>query len=70
MSWIKIRHDNTELLVPEESFECLYEWQGYVRVSEPKPTQTKPKVTEKKQQPKGDKGNGTRKGDTDKPNQD
>lgn len=76
MSWIKIRHENTELLVPEESFECLFEWQGFKRVDEPKPTQTKPKVTEKKrvvvatEQPKVEKTNGTGKSDTDKPNQD
>lgn len=76
MSWIKIRKDNTELVIPEESFKCLFEWQGFVRVDERKPTQTKtPRVTEKKrvvatEQVKRENGNGTRKGDTDKPNQD
>lgn len=69
MSWIKIRRENTELLVPEESFECLFEWQGFKRIDEPKPTQAKPKVTEKKRVVV-EKANGTRKSDADKPNQD
>ena len=72
MSWIKIRKDNTELVIPEESFKCLFEWQGFVRVDERKPTQTKtPRVTEKKRATttvKKENDNGQT--DTDKPNQD
>ena len=76
MSWIKIRRENTELVVPEESYNGLYEWQGFVRVVETKPTQTKtPRATEKKravatEQVKRENGNGTTNGDSDKPNQD
>lgn len=72
MSWIKIRKDNTELVIPEESYKCLFERQGFVRVDERKPTQTKiPRTTEKKRATttvKKENDNGQT--DTDKPNQD
>lgn len=76
MSWIKIRKDNTELVIPEESYKCLFEWQGFERVVEAKPTQTKtPRATEKKRAVastpvKKENGNGTEQIDTNKPNQD